>query len=189
MASSNCESSSSHSSSGYCLLADERSDNESAQVVRPSIGSCAYIFEPHAVEKNGTREPDTNCKRGHRSIPTPWAWHEWYVDTPLAYCFSYILCSPNLDEVFLKKSNGLLHVTSASLENARIICLETTYLVSLQPTLTLYLYFASFVVKRLFCRISSTAVWTLYCHVNTIVQYCINTCFFANNTYGTLISI
>ena len=51
MASSDCESCSSHSSSGYCLLADERSDNESQQVARQPIGSCAYIFEPYAAEK------------------------------------------------------------------------------------------------------------------------------------------
>ena len=51
MASGDCESSSFHSSSGYCLFADERSDNESAQDVRPSRGSCAFIFEPYAAEK------------------------------------------------------------------------------------------------------------------------------------------
>ena len=51
MACSDCESSSSHSFSGYCLLADERSDNESAQVVKPPTGSSAYTFEPYAAEK------------------------------------------------------------------------------------------------------------------------------------------
>ena len=64
MASSDCESSSSHSSSGYCLLVGERSDNESAQVVRPPMDSCAYILEPYAAEKlaPGSEIPIVNVK-------------------------------------------------------------------------------------------------------------------------------
>ena len=86
MASSDCES---NSSTGYCFLADERSDNESAQVVKPPMGSCAYIFEPYAAEKpaQGSKIPivneDIDRFQHHYAGIYGINHDEWYVDTPL----------------------------------------------------------------------------------------------------------